>query len=63
MTPTPGIASLPYSLISTVFLLVAITSGQSPPVAMLSPVVKEYVMFDDDSAKLIDSVWGLVGLR
>src|SRR5215470_3323149 len=48
MKPMPGIASLASRLNSTVFLLVAITSAQSPPAAMLSPVVKEYVKFDDD---------------
>jgi imidazolonepropionase-like amidohydrolase len=48
MTTMPGKASPAYRLISTVFLLVAIASAQSPPAAMLSPVVKEYVKIDDD---------------
>ena len=47
MTSMPGIASLLYRLISTVFLLIAVASAQSPPAAVLSPVVKEYVKVDD----------------
>jgi imidazolonepropionase-like amidohydrolase len=45
--PRLGNASLPYGVIGTAFLLVAIASAQSPPAAKLSPVVKEYVKFDD----------------
>jgi imidazolonepropionase-like amidohydrolase len=48
VTHMPGRASLPYRVISTVFLFVAIASAQSPPAARLSPVVREYVKFDDD---------------
>jgi imidazolonepropionase-like amidohydrolase len=35
-------------VISAFFLLAAVASAQSPPAAKLSPVVKEYVKFDND---------------
>jgi imidazolonepropionase-like amidohydrolase len=46
--PLSGKASLPYGVISAILLLGAIANAQSPPSAKLSPVVKEYVKFDDD---------------